>query len=83
MAGTTLVLSIRSPLSFFWTSNSFERGNRVTHWWDFADLSVGAVYGKLFSQTNRFPDTRVAWYSHAQWLPLTTFKETSHRDPPP
>ena len=44
--------------------------------------SVGTVYGKrLFSQTNRFSDIRVAWYSLARWLPPTTFKETSHCDP--
>ena len=36
----------------------------------------------LFSQTNRFPDIRVTWYSLTRWPPLTTFKETSHRDPP-
>ena len=36
----------------------------------------------LFSQTSCFPDTRVAWYSLAWWPPPTTFKETSHNDPP-
>ena len=78
------MLSARSFSFFFlrrWFTWALESCNSLVR---FTVSSVGVVCGKwwLFSQTNRFSDTRVAWYSFARWPPPTTVKETSCQDPP-